>query len=124
MRYLFEDQNYKGFLQKTHWHSRAQSEKLVIFSLRITKFSVKELNLEIIIVTLWRYKTWQHNRYNHTHVKQKTSQEIWQHNRYNHTHVKQKTSQETEKSLQKFPEPTKKSKVIYIDNSLENGKIL
>ena len=35
---------------------------------------------------------------------------------------KTKTSQETEKSLQKFPEPTKKSKVIYTDNSLEFGK--
>ena len=35
---------------------------------------------------------------------------------------KTKTSQETEKSLQKFLEPTRKPKVIYIDNSLEFGK--
>ena len=24
LRYLLENQNYKGFLQKTHWYSRAQ----------------------------------------------------------------------------------------------------
>ena len=36
--------------------------------------------------------------------------------------VKTKTSQETERSLQKFLEPTRKPKVIYTDNSLEFGK--
>ena len=35
---------------------------------------------------------------------------------------KTKTSQETEKSLQKFLEPSEKPKVIYTDNSLEFGK--
>ena len=35
---------------------------------------------------------------------------------------KTKTSQETQKSLQKFLEPTRKPKVIYTDNSLEFGK--
>ena len=35
---------------------------------------------------------------------------------------KTKTSEETEKSLQKFLEPTRKPKVIYTDNSLELGK--
>ena len=35
---------------------------------------------------------------------------------------KSKTSQETERSLQKFLEPTTKPKVIYTDNSLEFGK--
>ena len=35
---------------------------------------------------------------------------------------KTKTSQETERSLQKFLEPTRKPKVIYTDNSLEFGK--
>ena len=35
---------------------------------------------------------------------------------------KTKTSQETQKSLQKFLEPTRKPKFIYIDNSLEFGK--
>ena len=36
---------------------------------------------------------------------------------------KTKTSQETERSLQKFLEPTWKPKVIYTDNSLEFGKV-
>ena len=35
---------------------------------------------------------------------------------------KTKTSQETEKSLQKFLEPTRKPKVIYTDNSIEFGE--
>ena len=35
---------------------------------------------------------------------------------------KAKTSQETQKSLQKFLEPTRKPKVIYTDNSLDFGK--
>ena len=35
---------------------------------------------------------------------------------------KTKTSQETQRSLQKFLEPDRKSKVIYTDNSLEFGK--
>ena len=35
---------------------------------------------------------------------------------------KTKTSQETQRSLQKFMEPTQKPKVIYTDNSLEFGK--
>ena len=35
---------------------------------------------------------------------------------------KTKTSQETERSLQKFLEPTRKPKVIYTNNSLEFGK--
>ena len=35
---------------------------------------------------------------------------------------KTKTSQETQKSSQKFLEPTRKPKVIYTDNSLEFGK--
>ena len=35
---------------------------------------------------------------------------------------KTKTSQETQKSLQKFLEPTRKPKVIHTDNSLEFGK--
>ena len=35
---------------------------------------------------------------------------------------KTKTSQETQRNLQKFLEPNRKSKVIYTDNSLEFGK--
>ena len=36
--------------------------------------------------------------------------------------AKTKTSQETQRSLQKFLEPNRKSKVIYTGNSLEFGK--
>ena len=42
---------------------------------------------------------------------------------YNPTHAK-KTSQETQKSLQKFLEPTRNPKVIYTDHCLEFGKVL
>ena len=53
LRYLLEIQNYKGVLQKTHWYCRAQSGKfLVIFKQRITKFSVKDVNLDTIIDSL------------------------------------------------------------------------
>ena len=37
--------------------------------------------------------------------------------------VQNKTSQETQRSLQKFLEPNGKPKDIYIDNSLEFGKV-
>ena len=53
------DENYKGFLQKTHWYSRAQSGKVWWFQPRITKFSVKDVNHDIIIDTLLWYKSWQ-----------------------------------------------------------------
>ena len=62
---------------------------------------MKVVNLETIIDTLWWFKTWQHSGYNHTRAKQ--------------------NFQETEKSLQKFLEPTRKPKVIYTDNSVEFG---
>ena len=42
--------------------------------------------------------------------------------RKNHHPCKTKTSQETQRSLQKFFEPTRKPKVIYIDNSQNFGK--
>ena len=35
------------------------------------KKKVKDVNLDIIIDTLWWYKAWQHSGYNHTHVNQK-----------------------------------------------------
>ena len=66
-----------------------------------TKFSVKEVNLETVIDTLSWYKTWQLSE---------------------SYPCKTKTSQETEKSLQKFFEPTEKPKVIYTDNSPEFAK--
>ena len=61
------------------------------------------VNHEIIIDTLSWYK-------------------IWQLSGYNPTRRKTNTSQETQKSLQKFLEPTRKPKVICTDNSLEFGK--
>ena len=64
---------------------------------------MKDVNHEIIIDTLSWYR-------------------IWQLSGYNLIHVKTQTSQETEKSLQKFLEPTRKPKVIYTDNSCEFGK--
>ena len=46
---------------------------------------------------------------------------IWQLSVFNPTPCKTKTSQETQKSLMKFLEPTRKTKVVHIDNSLEFG---
>ena len=104
MRYLLENQDNNGFLQKTHLYSRAQSGIfLVIFKQRITKFSVKDVNLETIIDTLWVYKTWQHSGYNHTHVEQQLL----------------RTRRRACKSSWS---PARKPKVIYTDNSLEFGK--
>ena len=74
----------------------------MIESQRITKFQVKDVNLDTIIDLPWWYKIWQHSA---ILPVQKT-----------------KTSQETHKNLQKFLEPTRKPKVIYTDNSLESGK--
>ena len=64
---------------------------------------MKDVNLETVIDTLSWYKTWQIDGSNLIRAKQKTSQK-------------------TEKSLQKFLEPTRKPKVIYTDNSLKFGK--
>ena len=64
---------------------------------------MKDVNHDIIIDTLLWYK-------------------IWQLSGYNPTRAKTKTSQEPQNSLQKFLEPNRKPKVIYTDNSLENGK--
>ena len=46
----------------------------------------------------------------------------WPPNGSSRIRVKTKTSQETQRSLQKFLEPDRMPKVIYIDNSLELGK--
>ena len=63
---------------------------------------MKDVNPETIIDTLWWYKTWQHNGYIHTHVKQKL--------------LKRR------KSSRKFLEPSEKPKAIYTDSFLEFGK--
>ena len=46
---------------------------VIYFKLGITKFSVKDVNLDTIIDTLWWYKIWQHSGYNHTHVNKNFS---------------------------------------------------
>ena len=104
VRNLPENQDYKGFLQKTHWYSRAQSGKYwSIWWLRITKFSVEDVNFETIIDMQSWCKTWPLN--GSSRIRAKT-----------------KTSQETQRSPQKFLAPTRKPKVIYTDNSSEFGK--
>ena len=70
---------------------------------QITKFFVKNANLETIIDMQSWCRTWLPN--GSSRIRCKTN-----------------TSQETQRSLQKFLEPERKPKVIYTDNSLEFGK--
>ena len=92
-------------MQKTCWYSRAQSGFfLVIFFLTadhkvLSEGSESRNNHRCAVVVRDLATQW----------KQSYS-------------CKTKTSQETEKSLQKFLEPTRKPKVIHTDNSLEFGK--
>ena len=60
---LVEDDNNKGFLQKTYWYSRAP------------KFSVKKVNRETIIDMPWWYKIWHTQWIQSYPCKTKTSQE-------------------------------------------------
>ena len=76
---------------------------LVIWLQQITKFSVKDVNLETVIDTQSWYKIWP--------LKWIQSYPC-----------KTKTSEDTQRSLQKFLEPNRNPKVIYTDNSLEFGK--
>ena len=65
LRHLQEDQDNKGPLQKTQWRSRTSSRKmLVTWQQQITKFPVKDVNLETTIDTLSWYKIWQLNGFN------------------------------------------------------------
>ena len=70
---------------------------LVTWQRRITKFSVKIVNLETIIDMESWCRTWPPNGSSRIRAKQ--------------------NSQETQRSLQKFLEPNRKPKVIYTDNS-------
>ena len=100
LRDLPEDQNHKGPVQKTHWRSRTSCRK---FDDLITA-DHKVLNEE------------GESRNNHRYavvVQDLATQWIQSYP------CKTKTSQ---RSLQKFLEPTRKPKVIYTDNSLEFGK--
>ena len=103
LRYLLENQDYEGSLQKTHWSSRAQSGK---FGALITAdHKVLSEGCE--------------SRHNHRYavvVQDLATQWIQSYT------CRTKTSQEMENSLQKFLEPARKPKVIYADNSLEFGK--
>ena len=70
LRYLLEDKNNEGFLQKTCWYSRAQSGKCWWFNNCGPKnFSAKDVNLKTIIDMPWWYKIWQLSGYNPTREK-------------------------------------------------------
>ena len=103
MRQLPENQDYEGFQQETHWYSRAKSENFG----DLMKADHKVLGEGC------------ESRHNHRYVavlQDLATQWIQSYPR------KTKTSQKTQKSLQKFFEPTRKPKVIYTDKTLEFGK--
>ena len=103
LRYLLEDENSEGLLQKTHRYRRAQSGKFGDLITAAHKF----------------LSGGSESRNNHRYavvVQDLATQWIQSYP------CKTKTSQETQRSLQKFLEPNRKPKVIYTDNSLEFGK--
>ena len=91
-RYLLEDQDNKGSLQKTHWRSRTSSRKLVTWLTADHKVLSEGLNLETMIDTLSWYKIWQLNGFNHIRAKPKLLRK--------------------HKNLQKILEPMRKPKVM------------
>ena len=76
-----------------------RAENFVVLLQPITKFSVKDVNLETIIDTQSWFKTWPPNGSSRIRAKQKLH-----------------------KKPEKFLEPERNPKVIYTDNSLEFGK--
>ena len=103
MRNLPENQDYKGSLQKTHWYSPAKSGT---FCYLITAdHKVLSEGCE--------------SRHNHRYAVVVQDVAIQWIQSYQ---CKATISQETQKSFQKFLEPTRKPKVIYTDNSLNFGK--
>ena len=103
LRYLLEDENSEGLLQKTHRYRRAQSGKFGDLITAAHKF----------------LSGGSESRNNHRYavvVQDLATQWIQSYP------CKTKTSQETQRSLQMFLEPNRKPKVIYTDNSLEFGK--
>ena len=90
-------------MQKTHRRSRTSFRKFGDLLQQITKFSVKSGESR--------------NNHRYAIVVQDLATQFIQ-----SFLCKQKLSQETQRSLQKFLEPTRKPKVIYTDNSLEFGK--
>ena len=57
-------------------------------------------------------------------IDMQSSCRTWPANGSSRIRAKQKLLKETQRSLQKFLEPDRKPKVIYIDNSMEFGKSL
>ena len=104
LRDLSEDQNYKGPVQKTHWRSRTSCRK--IGDLITAYHKVLSESCE--------------SRNNHRYaivVQDLATQWIQSYP------CKTKTSQETQRILQKFLEPDRKSKShLHCDNSLEFGR--
>ena len=91
LRYLLENQNHKGLLQKRHWFGLAQSGKIV----------------DLITADHKVLSEGSESRNNHRYavvVQDLAVQWIQSYPR------KTKTSQQTQKSLQKFLEPTRKPK--------------
>ena len=76
---------------------------------------MKKVNRGTIIDMVWWYTPRQHSGYNRTRAKQKLLSKP-------RREVPGADEEETQKSLQKFLEPTKKTQVIYTDNSLVFGK--
>ena len=100
LRHLLENQNDNDSLQKTHWYSRASSGKngdLIIADHTVLGEGCESRNNDRYAVV----------------VQDLAIQWIQSYP------CKTKFSQNTEKSLQKFLEPTRKPKVIHTDNSLE-----
>ena len=90
-------------MQKTCWYSRAQSGNVGDLIIADHKILSEESELR--------------NNHRYAVVVQDLATQWLQ-----SYPCKTKTSQETQKSEQKFLEPTRKPKVIYTDNSLEFGK--
>ena len=103
MRDLSEDQHYKSPCRKRHGGAAPRTEHLG----------------DLITADHMILSEKSESRNNHRHavvVQDLATQWIQAYP------CKNKTSQETQRSLQKFLEPERKSKVIYTDNSLEFGK--
>ena len=103
LRHLQEDQDNKGVMRKTRWHSHTRAESFG----------------ELITANHKVLSEGCESRNNHRHavVVQDLATQWMQ-----SYPCKTKTSQETQRSLQKFLEPDRKPKVIYTENSLEFGK--
>ena len=104
LRYLLEDENNKGFLQKSYWYSYfPRAEHCGDLITADHKVHSKESESR--------------NNYRYAVVVQDLATQWIQ-----SYPCKTKSSQETQKNLMKFLEPTRTPIVMYTDNSLEFGK--